>query len=796
MKKWFSVISFIMMLAFAGNHVSARGIDPVADSLAVVKMQQRMAEIRKHRPVVALVLSGGGAKGAAHIGVIEYIEELGIPVDMVLGTSMGGLIGSLYSLGYTPAQMDSLVRGIDWGWIFSDRVPREYISYSTTKYKEKYLLSIPFFYERDYFKMKMENDSNYDDNIRRHGSLYLGADKGEDSDVIFKKNLLGSLPSAYIYGQNVSNMISSLTVGYQDSTDFSTFPIPFTCVATDMVSGKAKIWHSGKINTAMRSTMSIPGVFAPVRTDGMVLVDGGLRDNYPTSLARSMGADIIIGVDLSDARRTYSSVNNIGDIIGQGIDMLSRDAFDKNVNVPDVKIKPVLSEYNMMSFNSRSIDTIIVRGRQAAERQDSLLRDVAARTAGKYEKEKKTRVFAGDSLVISDVEIKGVQPAERAILMERLNVNFGQKISRKELDHIIAQIYGTEAYDFVTYELLGTHEPYRLVVNCRKGPVHQFGLGVRADTEEIVSVLLNVGLFTHRLQGHSFNLETKVGANPFMNLNWSYDMPKFPTINASASLRWTDLDMLNFNSDNMLSLTSLSMRQELYLSNIHWNYFDIKGGIRNEVYSMRNVRSSQIVGDYDFTPLTNDFVSLYADARTDSFDDGYFPTRGVKAGASYAWTFAGFPHRFNNFHTIQADAEVVVPIGDRFAFIPSFNARFLLGENVPVAYFNAVGGMLPGRYVTQQIPFVGINKLAAMKNILTVFRTDLRVKVANNHYLKGIVNYARDCDSFQRYAVGPGYWGTALEYSYDTIFGPFTVNVHWSDFTNRFGVYLSAGYNF
>ena len=107
-----------------------------------------------------------------------------------------------------------------------------------------------------------------------------------------------------------------------------------------------------------------------------------------------------------------------------------------------------------------------------------------------------------------------------------------------------------------------------------------------------------------------------------------------------------------------------------------------------------------------------------------------------------------------------------------------------------------VGGMLPGRYVTQQIPFVGINKLAAMKNILTVFRTDLRVKVANNHYLKGIVNYARDCDSFQRYAVGPGYWGTALEYSYDTIFGPFTVNVHWSDFTNRFGVYLSAGYNF
>lgn len=796
MKRWFSVISLIVTLAFASNYISARGINPVADSLAVVKMQQRMAEIRKHRPVVALVLSGGGAKGAAHIGVIEYIEELGIPVDMVLGTSMGGLIGSLYSLGYTPAQMDSLVRGIDWGWIFSDSVPREYISYATTKYKEKYLLSIPFFYERDYFKMKMENDSNYDDNIRRHGALHLGADQGESSDALFKKNLLGSLPSAYIYGQNVSNLISSLTVGYQDSTDFSTFPIPFTCVATDMVSGKAKIWHSGKINTAMRSTMSIPGVFAPVRTDGMVLVDGGLRDNYPTSLARSMGADIIIGVDLSDARRMYSSVNNIGDIIGQGIDMLSRDAFDKNVNVPDVKIKPVLSEYNMMSFSARSIDTIIVRGRQAAERQDSLLRDVAARTAGKYEKARSTRVFAGDSLVISDVEIKGVLPAERAILMERLKVNFGQKISRQDLDHIIAQIYGTEAYDFVTYELLGSQEPYRLVVNCRKGPVHQFGLGVRADTEEIVSVLLNIGLFTHRLQGHAFNFETKVGANPYMNLNWSYDTAKFPTINGSVSLRWTDLNMLNFNSNNRLSLTSLSSTQELYLSNIHWNYFDIKGGIRNEVYNMRNVTSSQFVGDYDFTPLTNDFVSLFADARRDSFDDGYFPTRGLKAGASYAWTFAGFPHKFNNFHTVQADAEVVVPIGNRFAFIPSFNARFLLGNEIPLPYFNAIGGTLPGRYVSQQIPFYGINKLAAMKNIMTVFRTDFRVKIASNHYVKGIVNYVRDCDSFREYAVGPGYVGAALEYSYDTIFGPFTVNLHWSDFTKRVGVYFSAGYSF
>lgn len=780
---------------WTGNAL-AQTVNPKEDSIAIEQMRRHMAEIRKYRPTVALVLSGGGAKGAAHIGVIDYVEKLGIPVDLVLGTSMGGLVGSLYSLGYTPVQMDSIVRNIDWGWAFSDRVPREYVSYAGTKYREKYMLAVPFYYEKDYYRKKVADDQRFDP-VRRYESFNLGADQ-EDGDDFVKKNLLGSLPSGYIYGQNVSNLISSLTIGYQDSLDFKDLPIPFVCVATDLVSGKAKLWHSGQINTAMRSTMSIPGVFAPVKTDGMVLVDGGLRDNYPTTLARDMGADIIIGVDLSDSRRTYSRVNNLGDIIGQGIDMLGREAFERNVNVPDVKIRPHLHEFNMMSFSSRNIDTIIVRGYEAALAQDSLLREVAARTSGIYVSPKKRGAvaFAGDSLVISDIEIRGVSPRERAILIDRLGISFGQKINRSDLDEIIGQIYGTEAYDFVTYELLGKREPYRLVLHCKKGPVHQLGLGVRADTEEIVSVLLNVGLFTHKLSGHSFDLSGKISANPYVSLNWSYDMPKFPTINAMISARWADLNMLNFGGDNRLSFSYFSSRQELFLSNIHWKFFDIKGGVRNEVFDLRNLRASQFIGDYDFTQLTNDFVSLYADARTDTFDDGYFPTKGVKAGASYSWTFAGFPHGFNDFHTVQADAQVVVPIGRRFAFIPSVNARFLFGENVPVAYFNAVGGTLAGRYVDQQIPFIGINKLAAMKNILTVFRADFRVKIVRNHYVKAIANYARDCDSFMSYGVGPGHFGAGLEYSYDTILGPLSLNVHWSSFTHKAGFYLSAGYSF
>ena len=658
----------------------------------------------------------------------------------------------------------------------------------------KYLLSIPFYYEKDYYKAKVANDFRFGVPHKYRGEFHIGADSENSLDLL-KNNLLGSLPSGYIYGQNVSNLISSLTVGYQDSIDFKTLPRPYFCIAADMVSGKAKIWHSGKINDAMRSTMSIPGMFAPVRVDGMVLVDGGLRDNYPTALAREMGADIIIGVDLSQGRKTFSEVNNIGDIFGQGIDMLGLDAYERNVNIPDVKIKPDLKEYNMMSFNPVAIDTIIARGYRSALAQDEMLKKVAVRTTGYQSEVRNTKGLGRDSIYIADIEMRGISQREEQLLKDRLRLNFSERVSREDIDRIVDHIYGTQAYDYVTYELLGTEEPYRLILNCKKGPVHQFGLGVRADSEEIVSVLLNIGFNAHKLHGHVFDLTGKVAASPIVSLRWSYDMPKIPTMNARASVRWTDMGMLNFGN-NRLSLSLLKASQEVYLSNMTWRHFDLRTGFRNDIIHVRNVKSSQIIGDYDFGQLSNDFVSAFADVRGDTFDDGYFPRKGFTAGASYSWVFGGFPNKFNNFHTVQVDAKVVLPIGDVFAFLPSFNFRFLLGDNIPVAYFNAMGGSLPGRYVDQQIPFVGITNLYATKNILTVYRTDFRFRLAKNHYLTGIVNYARDCDLFREYLDEMGAFGVAAEYSYDTIFGPLSFNVHWSTLSNKLGFYLSAGYNF
>ena len=222
---------------------------------------------------------------------------------------MGGLIGSLYSLGYQPEQMDSILRSFDWDVALTDKVPRDYISYATSKYKEKILLSFPFYYAKKDYVERMEENIQYTGTERKYDQIHFGAAKGEDATRVVRDNLLGSLPSGFAFGQNVNNIFSSLTVGYQDNMSFEELPIPFVCVATEMVTAKPKIWYEGKLNTALRSTMSIPGVFAPVKTDGMVLVDGGMRDNYPTDIAKAMGADIIIGVDLSSGFRQATTLH-------------------------------------------------------------------------------------------------------------------------------------------------------------------------------------------------------------------------------------------------------------------------------------------------------------------------------------------------------------------------------------------------------------------------------------------------------------------------------------------------------
>lgn len=764
-------------------------------------IRRHLAEIRKERPTVALVLSGGGAKGAAHVGALEYLETLEIPFDLVVGTSIGGLVGGLLSLGYPPEKLDSIMRNMDWAMALSDDVPREYISYAENKYREKYALSFPFYYSHKEYMAQLEQARQFSGAADRYDELHLGADNGISATDLVKNNLLGSLPAGMVFGQNVGNVFSSLSVGYQDNLRFSDLPIPFVCVATDMVTGTAKIWQEGKFNTALRSTMSIPGLFAPVRTDGMILVDGGMRDNYPTDLARQLGADIIIGIDISSAYYEYSDINNILDIVWTGIDMLGRDSYEENVFKTEVTIRPDIKGYGMLSFNKESIDTLIRRGWDAAVAQTENLLTVKKLIGPGHHQVYQSSPAVNiheRNVMIDGIEITGVEPRESRYLMEKIRKCLGFTVGKDDIEKAVATVFGTKAFDYVTYELLGQSEPYRLQINCKRGPIHHFGIGARFDSEELVSVLLNLGINVHNLQGSSLDIVGKVGTNPYASLHYYYKSEKGPTVNLSAKYRYVDRNQFSIGA-NRFKIVYHSMREELFLSNLNWKLYDLNFGLRDDYFKINSVMSDGVLGDYDMTRMHNHYVSAFLRGRADTFDDGYFPTRGFSSGLDYSWTVTGLSSKIENFHALQYDVAGAFTVKDFLTIVPSMNLRLLFGNNIPLPFVNLIGGNMPGRYLDQQIPFMGIGNAVSAPNVLGIARTDFRFRLARNNYLSAVVNYGvgtlRLSEIFYNEPIIV-YSGYGLEYAYDTIVGPIRLDVHWSNVTRRLGAFFGIGFDF
>lgn len=781
--------------AFA--QVSFQSYDPKGDAEVCAEMRARMSVIRKRRPTVALVLSGGGAKGSAHVGALKYLEEVGIPVDMVLGTSMGGLIGGLYSVGYSPSDIETLLGELDWSLILSDRIPQEFKSYDQKKYKEKYALSLPFYYAKDDSFVNRRTEETYPES---DGQLHLGADDDE-AELSLKQNLFGSLPSGYIYGHNVNNVFSRLTVGYQDDIDFTELPIPFFCIAAEMVSGKAYLWHKGKLNTALRSTMSIPGIFAPVRTDGLILVDGGVRNNYPTDIAKAMGADIVIGVELSDADMTYADINNAADLAWQFVDILGRDSFERNVGIPDVTIKPDLKGFNMMSFDSASVATIIERGYEAAKSMDKDLRSIK-RLVGSdtVEFQNLPAVNFGETpIVLSGIRFEGVNPDEEEYLLDKLDIKVYDKVLRQDIEDAVATVFATKSFDYVNYELLSDASAYILNIKCKKGPAHQIGLGGRFDSESMVSAIVNLGFNVHRIEGSSLDFTAKVASNPYLSAHYSYKIAKLPTVNAELKGAYTDVNLYNIGPAPRLNFKYWQFSQKLYFSDLNWKRADLKIGLSNDLFNVTSLLSTvYIPEEYDLKNLKDDYLSAFVDARSDTFDNGYYPSGGHNVGFSYKYVLGGMTSGHAPVHIVQFDAAKLFRLGERTALIPTFNTRMILGQDTPLMFLNVAGGSMKGKYLDQQVPFMGVSYATPVGNKMWILGTSLRFRLTKNNYLSLVANVMKDSDNFDLDLIWSGDTsvGAGIEYAYNTIIGPVKANVHWSNITNSVGAYLGIGFDF
>lgn len=803
MKRFWYIITVLCLILHGSDILNAQeysyGIDPQKDERAVKIIRARMDSIEKHRPTVALVLSGGGAKGASHIGVLRYLESIQMPIDLIVGTSMGGLIGGFYSAGHSSAVIDSAIRRIDWGVTLSDRIPRKHISYSEKMYKRRYNLSVPFYYAQEKGENKKGVNHKIKSVVNQLDDIHLGMEEDDGLIKNVKENIMSSLPSGFVYGQNVNNLFTSYTVGYHDELPFWELPIPFVCVATEMVSSKPKIWYSGKLNDALRSTMAIPGLFTPVRTDGMVLLDGGMRNNYPTDIARDLGADYVIGVDLSEGYKDYEEIRNLLDIMMQGVDMLGRASYEKNTDLTDVTIKPDISQYNMLSFDAESIDDLIHRGEQAAISVGDELMAIKEKVGdqGMTFQAAPAKNLSLHSVKIDTITVSGLSPEEGKMLLNRLKVDVDENMTKDEIEEIVASMYGTRSFDSVRYELLGENEPYKLNFICKKGPINQVGISARMDSDEIVSVLLNLGFNVHNVSGNALELTGKLGTNPYAKLHYYYRTNAGPTINVTAAAKYVAKNKFSFGED-LFNVEYINQRNEVYMSNIRWINLDLNIGVRYDYFRVGSLmqeggNSDESIVNFD----KNIYLSSFLNGKADTFDDGYFPNHGFSLGVDYSWVFGGLHEKIKAFHYAQFNFKTVANLGGVVSVLPFANARLLFGEEIPTPYVNVIGGRLAGRYLDQHIPFMGVTNSAAVSKYLAIVGAELRARVYKNNYISAIVNVGDSAPTFKDMTkMSSAFIGAGLEYSYNSIVGPIRADIHWSSLTKSVGCYLSLGFDF
>lgn len=409
------------------------------------------------RPKIGLVLSGGGARGAAHIGVIKVLEELRVPIDCIAGSSMGSIIGGLYASGLSVAEIEKTLTGVDWTDAFLDDIPREERSFRRKRDDDLYLLKA-----RAGFK---------------DGSL--------------------NLPTGVLQGQKIDLLFKGLTLPIEEIPDFNRLRIPFRAVATDIVTGKEVVLDHGDLALAMRASMSVPAVFAPVEIDGRLLVDGGISNNLPMDVAREMDADILIVVDISTPMSPRDELKNALAITNQLTNILTRtntEAQLATLGKQDILLVPDLKGISSSDFLKAG--EAIPRGIASADsRREDLARLAISEDAYQsYQAGREARVMARP--VVEFVRLDNRSRISDELLRSRIRVRIGEPLDIATLEADIARIYGLELFENIHYEIVEEEGRKGVVVHVQErrwGP-NYLQLGLSATNNFRGDSTLNFGL--------------------------------------------------------------------------------------------------------------------------------------------------------------------------------------------------------------------------------------------------------------------------------------------------------------
>ncbi|TOI24198.1 serine protease [Vibrio parahaemolyticus] len=623
--------------------------------IAIPSVAQVKNEDTPTRPKVAVVLAGGGAKGAAHIGVLKALEEMHIPVDIITGTSMGAYVGGLYATGMSADEIESFIYSVDWNSGYRDRVDRSQRRVRDKEYEDRYQITTD-----------------------------LGLRFGEVR-----------APTGVVQGQNMLRVLRETTGNLGRFDSFDELAIPYRSVATDILELDEVVIGNGYLVDAMMASMSVPGALPPYKLNGHMLVDGGVVNNMPVDVARAMGADVVIAVDISTDYKTEDDFTGLFTVADQLSNYLVRRSTQQQVETlqeHDVYIRPNVGQMETVEFDK--MPWAFQSGYDITKEMESKLAGLRLSNA-EYQKyidhkqEVRKKLVYGDDRVVDEIVIVNNTHYSDVLLTNRLELETGRKIETAEIEKAVENLYALDRFELITYHFEEVDGSNLLVFDVNEkswGPNYlnfRFFLEDDFDTDSQYGIGMSTNFTNLNSHGAEMALNVEMGTDklieaelysPVLSSQEFFVAGKVAYSSEGRNLPVSDDDSSLSSVNDFLPVSYTEFVSEIAIGIQPTLWQELRLGGR---YSSGSIELSTLasVGNLDFERR-----GLFANYRLDTLDDFAFPTRGLLVDLEYLVSHDTSPEEIGQSKPKDIVEDTVYEIDARFKGAMSYQRHTLVGQ--------------------------------------------------------------------------------------------------------------------
>ena len=716
--------------------------------------QNSLAQEQK-RPKIGLVLSGGGAKGFAHIGVLKVIEEAGIKIDYIGGTSMGAVIGGLYASGYNATQIDSIFHKVNFDELLNDYIPRSAKSFYEKRNDESYALSLPF------------------------------------------SNFKVGIPQALSKGLYNFNLLSRLTRHVRQVNDFNQLPTPFLCIGTNIETGQQVLLNKGNLAQAMLASAAFPTLFTPIEIDGQLLIDGGVANNFPVDEVKNLGADLIIGVDVQDGLWDKNQLKNATKILVQITNLHSIEQMKNKIKGTDIYITPDIKNFGVLSFDRGR--EIIQRGEEAAFAVYEKIKTLS--TEQNYFKKPRLSVYK-DSVKLAQINTTKLRKYTNDYVFGKLGFKPKTPITYSHLESGINTLLATENFHSISYSFKNNEQGEDLELQLAENPIYTYlKLGLHYDELFKSGILVNITHKNNLFKNDLASLDIILGDNFRYNLDYYVDNG----FNFSYGFK-SQLSQFNRNitqeitksildtGGNQINVDYLDLSTRAYLQKGIAQRFLFGAGVELKYLHISSKTISNPIID------KSSYWSGFGYVKYDSFDNKYFPKKGWSFSSDFqSYLFASdFHNDFKPFSVLQAQFSKAFSVSNSFTFKFQGDAGLPIG-NDGIPFFNFVLGGYGYNSINNFKPFFGYDFVSVAANsYIKASGTIDYVFLKKNHlnFSANFANLEQNLFKTKEWISLPKYSGYAIGYGLETRIGPIEVKYSWSPESTKGYTWFSVGFWF